>query len=283
MPLVAAAGPAAAVGDEEHDRDDNRDDGAGDEEPAHAAPRAGPGALSLVLVKRGHKITSFPGSAPRYLSMTSNEKRPLHMGYGPLREHGLQTGIDQEGCSAPGRAAFPRRNRRAALQHRLRRARLDSALVSEPESAELLTVDCECAADCGEEILVTAAEYAAAHREADYVLVRPGHPVEAGSRGARVVEQTDRYCVIAEGWALMEDEVSPQDRARLAELRAQSFFTVSCECAQCEAGLLADAAQVQITLDEWDRVRDMRLIKTGHATDGGGELERNERFVVVDD
>ena len=155
--------------------------------------------------------------------------------------------------------------------------------MSEPEAAELLPVDCECAADCGEEILVTAAEYAAAHREADYVLVRPGHPVEAGSRGSRVVSETDRYCVIAEGWALTDDEVSPEARARLAELRAQAFFTVSCECAQCEAGPYADAAQVQITLDEWDRVRDMRLVNTEHATDGGSELERNERFVVVGD
>jgi hypothetical protein len=160
--------------------------------------------------------------------------------------------------------------------------------VSEPESAELLSVGCECAADCGEDVLVTAAEYDAAHREADYVLIRPGHPVKAGSRGSRVVRETDRYSVIAEGWALTEDEVSPRERARLAELRAQSFFTVSCECAQCEAGSLADAAQVQITLDEWDRLRDRRLVdrrlvKTGHAPDGSSELERNERFVVVGD
>jgi hypothetical protein len=155
--------------------------------------------------------------------------------------------------------------------------------VPEPEAAELLPVDCECAAGCGEEILVTAAEYAAAHREADYVLVRPGHPVEAGSCGSRVVSETDRYCVIAEGWALTDDEVSPEAHARLAELKAHSFFTVSCECAQCEAGPYADAAQVQITLDEWDRVKDMRLVKAGHATGGGSELERNERFVVVSD
>jgi hypothetical protein len=95
------------------------------------------------------------------------------------------------------------------------------------------------------------------------------------------VDETDRYCVIAEGWALTDDEVSPEARARLAGLRAQSFFTVSCECAQCEAGSYADAAQLQITLEEWDRLRDMRLVKTGHATDCAGELERNERFVVL--
>jgi hypothetical protein len=155
--------------------------------------------------------------------------------------------------------------------------------VSEPESAELLRVDCECAANCGEDVLVTAAEYAAAHREADYVLVRPGHPAEPGSRGSRVVSETDRYAVIAEGWALTDDQVSSASRARLAELKAQSLFTVSCGCAQCEAGTLADAAQVQVTLDEWDRLKDKRLVKTGHATDGGSELERNERFVVVSD
>ena len=153
--------------------------------------------------------------------------------------------------------------------------------MSEPESAELLRVNCECAAHCGEDVLVTAAEYAAAHREADYVLVRPGHPVEAGSRGSRVVSESDRYAVIAEGWALTDDEVSPASRARLAELKARSFFTVSCGCAHCEAGTLADAAQVQVTLDEWDRLRGQRLVKTGHATDGGTELEHNERFVVV--
>lgn len=89
--------------------------------------------------------------------------------------------------------------------------------------------------------------------------------------------------MIAEGWALTDDEVSPRERARLAELRAQSFFTVSCECAQCEGGPLADAVQVEITLDEWDRLRDRRLVKTGHAPDGSSELERNERFVVVGD
>jgi hypothetical protein len=153
--------------------------------------------------------------------------------------------------------------------------------VSEPESAELLPVDCECAADCGEDVLVTAAEYAAAHREADYVLVRPGHPVEAGSRGARVVSESDRYAVIAEGWALADDEVSPESRARLAELKAGSFFTISCECVSCEAGALADTAQVQVTLDEWDRLRDQRIVRTGHPTDGGSELERNDRFVAV--
>jgi hypothetical protein len=38
---------------------------------------------------------------------------------------------------------------------------------------------------------------------------------------------------------------------------------------------------VQVTLDEWDRLRGQRLAKTGHATDGGSELEHNERFVVV--
>ena len=109
----------------------------------------------------------------------------------------------------------------------------------------------------------------------------PGIRWRRGRAARESVGETDRYCVIAEGWALTEDEVSPEARARLAELKAQSFFTVSCECAQCEAGPLADAAQVQITLDEWDRVRDMRLVKAGHATAGGSELERNERFVVV--
>jgi hypothetical protein len=68
---------------------------------------------------------------------------------------------------------------------------------------------------------------------------------------------------------------------RTARSTAQSFFTVSCQCAQCEAGSLADAAQVQITLDEWDRLRDRRLVTTGHPTEGSSELERNERFVVV--
>lgn len=155
--------------------------------------------------------------------------------------------------------------------------------MSESESNELLRVDCECAADCGEDVLVTAAEYADAHRETDHVLVRPGHPVQAGSRGARVVTETDRYAVIAEGWALTEDEVSPASRARLAELRARSLFSVSCACEQCEAGPLADAAEVQVTLDEWDRLRGNRLIKIGHATGNGTELERNDRFVVVSD
>ena len=153
----------------------------------------------------------------------------------------------------------------------------------ESDSEEFLRVDCECAAECGQEVLVTAAEYADAHREADYVLVRPGHPVAAGSRGSRVVSESDRFAVVAEGWALTDDEISPESRARLAELRAEAFFTVTCECSECEAGALADAAEVQITLDEWDRVRDKRLVKTGHPTDGGRELERNERFVVVSD
>jgi len=40
---------------------------------------------------------------------------------------------------------------------------------------------------------------------------------------------------------------------------------------------------VQITLDEWDRLRERRLVTTRHATAGGSELERNERFVVVGD
>lgn len=56
--------------------------------------------------------------------------------------------------------------------------------VSEPESAELLSVGCECAANCGDDVMVTAAEYAAAHREADYVLVRPAIPSRPG-RAAR--------------------------------------------------------------------------------------------------
>lgn len=82
--------------------------------------------------------------------------------------------------------------------------------MSDSESAELLRVDCECAAACGEDVLVTEAEYAAAHREADYVLVRSGHPVAAGSRGPRVVSETDRYAVIAEGWALTTTKSRPR-------------------------------------------------------------------------
>jgi hypothetical protein len=155
--------------------------------------------------------------------------------------------------------------------------------VSEPESTELVRVDCECATDCGEDVLVTIEEYAAAHQEADYVLVRPGHPVDAGSRGSQVVTETDRYAVIAEGWALTENEVPPAGRERLAELRATSLFTVSCGCVRCEAGPLADAAQVQVTLEEWDRLKSRRLVKTGHAIDGGSVLEQNDRFVVVTD
>jgi hypothetical protein len=150
-----------------------------------------------------------------------------------------------------------------------------------PESAELLPVDCECAAACGEQILVTALEYAAAHEESDYVLIRPGHPVDAGSRGARIVIASDRFAVVAEGWALTDDEMSPESRARLAELKRTSLFTVSCGCADCEAGPYADAAEVQITLDEWERLRDARLVKAGHSAGEGTELERNERFVAV--
>jgi len=77
--------------------------------------------------------------------------------------------------------------------------------------------------------------------------------------------------VIAEGWALTDDEVSPASRTRLAELKARSLFSVSCGCAQCEAGPLAGI------------LRGKRLIKAGHATDRGSELEQNERFVVVSD
>jgi hypothetical protein len=153
--------------------------------------------------------------------------------------------------------------------------------VSEP--AELLPVECECAANCGEEVLVTIDEYGAAHEQSDYVLVRPGHPVNAGSRGSRVVTENDRYAVVAEGWALTDDDISPAERERLAELRATSLFTVYCECAQCEAGRLADAAEVKVTLDEWDRLKNKRLIKSGHPTDGGTILAQNDRFVVVGD
>ena len=155
--------------------------------------------------------------------------------------------------------------------------------VSKPESEELLPVDCECAAACGEHVLVTATEYATAHQEADYVLICPGHPVDSGSRGARVVSASDRYAVVAEGWALTDDEISVESRARLAELKSQSLFAVSCQCVVCEAGPFADAAEVQITLDEWERLRDARLVKTGHPTGGGTDLERNERFVAVGD
>ena len=147
--------------------------------------------------------------------------------------------------------------------------------------SELLPVDCECAAACGEQVLVTALEYAAAHEKSDYVLIRPGHPVDAGSRGARVVTANDRFAVVAEGWALTDDEVSAESRARLAELRSTALFTVSCGCADCEAGPYADAAEVQVTLDEWERLRDARLVKAGHPASGGAELERNERFVAL--
>jgi hypothetical protein len=153
--------------------------------------------------------------------------------------------------------------------------------LSTPESAELLPVDCECAAACGEQVLVTVREYAAAHEEADHVLIRPGHPVDPGSRGARVVIANDRYEVVAEGWGLTDDEISPESQARLAELRRTALFAVSCGCAQCEAGPIADAAEVQITLEEWERLRDTRLVEAGHPTGGGSELERNERFVAV--
>lgn len=153
--------------------------------------------------------------------------------------------------------------------------------VSEPESAELLPAECECAAGCGEQILVTADEYAAAHEEADYVLIRPGHPVDAGSRGARVVVANGRYAVVAEGWNLTEDEITPESRARLAELKSTSLFVVSCGCVDCEGGPLADAAEVQVTLEEWERLRDARLVKAGHPTGGVPELERNERFVAT--
>lgn len=155
--------------------------------------------------------------------------------------------------------------------------------MSESGCAELLPVDCECAADCGEDVLVTIDEYEAAHEQADYVLVRPGHPVKAGSRGSRVVTATDRYAVVAEGWALTDDEISPAQRERLAELRATSLFTVSCACAQCEDGPLVDAAQVEVTLDEWGRLGNKRLIKSGHPTDGATILDQNDRFVIVSD
>jgi hypothetical protein len=155
--------------------------------------------------------------------------------------------------------------------------------VSKPEFAELLPVDCECAAGCGEQVLVTATEYATAHREADYILIRPGHPVDAGAGGARIVSESDRYAVVAEGWNLADDEISAESRARLAELKAQSLFTVRCVCADCEQGSFADAADLQVTLDEWERVADARLVKPGHPTGGGSELERNERFVAIGD
>jgi hypothetical protein len=155
--------------------------------------------------------------------------------------------------------------------------------VSESGSAELVPVDCECAADCGENVLVTIDEYEAAHKQADYVLVRLGHPVKAGSRGSRVVTETDRYAVVAEGWALTDDEIAPSQPERLAELRATSLLTVYCECAQCDDGPLIDAAQVEVTLDEWDRLGNKRLIKSGHPTDGATILAQNDRFVLVSD
>lgn len=149
------------------------------------------------------------------------------------------------------------------------------------EPGELLPVDCECAAACGEQILVTASEYAAAHEEADYVLVRPGHPVDPGSRGARVVIANERYEVVSEGWGLTEKEITSEGRARLADLRHTSLFAISCGCADCEAGPIAEAGEVQVTLEEWERLRDARLVKVGHPAGGGRELERNERFVAV--
>ena len=136
----------------------------------------------------------------------------------------------------------------------------------------LLPVDCECAAVCGEQVLVTATEYAAAHEEA-----------EPGSHGARVVIANDRYAVVAEGWALTENEIPAESRARLAELKSQSLFAISCRCADCETGPLADAAEVQVTLDEWERLRNARLVKAEHATGGESELERNERFAAIGD
>jgi hypothetical protein len=149
------------------------------------------------------------------------------------------------------------------------------------EPGELLPVDCECAAACGEQVLVTASEYAAAHGEADYVLVRPGHPVDPGSRGARVVIANERYEVVSEGWGLTEEEITSEGRARLAELRRTSLFAISCGCADCEAGPIAEAGEVQVTLEEWERLRDALLVKAGHPTGGARELERNERFVAI--
>ena len=153
----------------------------------------------------------------------------------------------------------------------------------EREFAELLPVDCECAAVCGEQVLVSASEYAAAHEKADYVLIRPGHPVDPGSRGARVVIANERYAVVAEGWGLTDDEVSPKRRERLSELKKTSLFAISCGCADCEAGPLEDAADVQVTLEEWELFCDGRFVKVGHPTGGARELERNERFVATAD
>jgi len=153
--------------------------------------------------------------------------------------------------------------------------------MSQQQADDLLPVDCECATDCGEYVLVTAVEYGDAHREADYVLIFPGHPVRPGSRGPRIVTRNDRYEVVAEGWALTGDEIPADARARLAQLRSQDYFAVSCECVRCVQGPLAEGAQVQITLDEWDRLRGRRLIRTGHPTEGGSELERNDRFVAL--
>lgn len=155
--------------------------------------------------------------------------------------------------------------------------------MTEPQAAELVPVECECAADCGEQVLVTIDEYAAAHEQADYVLIRPGHPVEPGSQGPRVVTETPRYAVIAEGWALTEDEIPPASSARLAKLRATAPFRITCACVRCEAGSLADAAEVEITLDEWERFRRQRVVKAGHPTEGGAVIEQSTRFVVLDD
>jgi hypothetical protein len=46
---------------------------------------------------------------------------------------------------------------------------------------------------------------------------------------------------------------------------------------------LDDAAEVQVALEEWERLRDARLITSGHSTVGAFELERNERFVATAD
>jgi hypothetical protein len=46
-------------------------------------------------------------------------------------------------------------------------------------------------------------------------------------------------------------------------------------------GPLVDAAEVQVTLEEWERLRDARLVKAGHSTGAERVLERNERFVAT--
>ena len=148
-------------------------------------------------------------------------------------------------------------------------------------TSELLPVACECADDCGEFVEVTVDEYAAAHREADHVLVVPGHPVKAGAAGAEIIAANDRFAVVSEGWS-RDVDTTPEARARLAELARQARFTISCECDRCEGS--REPAEIEITLAEWEALpapSTRRLVADGHPTGGRRELLRTERFVAV--